>query len=218
MSGWVKIDRRIFDHWIFADAWKFRNWIDLLGLANYNDATVEIGGQLFECKRGQSLHSLTTLSSRWKCDKSKVRRFLKLLEKDDMIRTENLRKTTRITICNYDSYQMEKNADESVTKRRRNADETQTNPSKKNKKDKKVRIEEFRDSLRPYLDEFGKNLLNDFFMYWTEETPKGLLRYETQKAFSLKRRLTTWNRNQKTFFKDEAGDELMQHVKKNLKS
>ena len=212
MSGWIKIDRKIFDHWLYRDPWKFRNWIDLIGLANFEEHKLEIGGEIFLCKRGQSLRSLQTLANRWKCDKSKVRRFLKLLERDDMIRIENVKKTTRITICNYDSYQIERNDHETKVKRKRNANETQTNP---NKKEKNIRKKEFQDQLNPYLEKYGKDLLNEFYLYWTEDTPKGRLRYEEQKAFSLERRLLTWDKNSQKFGHD-SGDNLMNHINKQL--
>ena len=37
--------------------------------------------------------------------KDSARNFLKLLEKDGMILHESLSKSTRITVCNYDTYQ-----------------------------------------------------------------------------------------------------------------
>ena len=32
---------------------------------------------------------------------------------------------------------------------------------------------DFKKSLQPFLDEYGKDLLNDFYLYWTEKKPKG---------------------------------------------
>lgn len=214
--SWIKIDRKVFDHWVFSDPWKFRNWIDLIGLANFVETKVEIGGVLYVCKRGDSLRSLQTLAQRWKCDKSKVRRFLKLLESDGMIVLVNERKTTRITICNYDSYQLDENAGESQMPRRKNADKTQTNPNKNNKKNKEEKEKDFKSSLMPFLGDYGKDMLNDFFLYWTEVTPKGKMRYEEQSAFSLTRRLTTWRNNQKRY-ENGSEDDLMKHVQNKIK-
>jgi hypothetical protein len=59
---------------------------------------------------------------------------------EQMINVENVAKTTRITICNYDDYQGLRNDDETMEKRSRNDDETIADPNKndkKNKKDKK---------------------------------------------------------------------------------
>ena len=130
MSGWIRIDREITSHWIFKDAWKFRNWIDLLTLVNHSEQKVNIKGTVLTCKRGETLCSLDTLAKRWNCDKSKVRRFLKLLESDSMIALKSEHITTRLTICKYDTYQGERNEDETQVKRKRNASETQTTPNK----------------------------------------------------------------------------------------
>jgi DNA-binding transcriptional regulator YhcF (GntR family) len=130
MKSWIKIDREITSHWIFSDPWKFRNWIDLLTLVNYQEQKVNIKGVILTCKRGETLCSLDTLAKRWNCDKSKVRRFLKLLESDSMIVLKSEQITTRLTICKYELYQGERNANETKTKRKRNGSETQMTPNK----------------------------------------------------------------------------------------
>lgn len=146
--GWIKLNRDIVKHWIFKDEWKFKCWIDLLILANYSENKVEIKGVLLTCKRGELLYSLESLSNRWGGNKSKVRRFLKLLESDSMIELKSEQVTTRITICNYESYQGERNADETKTKHKRNADETQTTPIKESKENKEKK------NTIPSLEEF----------------------------------------------------------------
>lgn len=156
MSGWIRIDREITSHWIFKDAWKFRNWIDLLTLVNHSEQKVNIKGTVLTCKRGETLCSLDTLAKRWNCDKSKVRRFLKLLESDSMIELKSEHITTRLTICKYDTYQGERNADETQVTQKRNASETQTTPNKNDKKENKNTIPEFSDFLAYALDKKPK--------------------------------------------------------------
>lgn len=64
-------------------------------------------------------------------------------------------------------------------------------------------FEQQRESLikeiEPYLSEFGKDMCNDFFDYWTEEITKGRLkgqcRYVEQKTWSIYKRLNTWRSN-----------------------
>ena len=185
MSGWIKIERDIMQHWIYQDEWKFHRWMDLLLLVNYQEAKVEISGKLFVCNKGETLRSLLTLSNRWKCSRSKVRRFLALLQKDKMIVTKDERVTTRISICNYERYQVSRNADETDVKHER----TQTRSIKKEKKE--ILLEE----LKSFQDKHPKEVLNSFSLYWTEKTPKGKMRFETQTAFSVGRRLGTWIKN-----------------------
>jgi DNA-binding transcriptional regulator YhcF (GntR family) len=103
-TGYIKIFRSIRKHWIWEDQRKLKWWLDMLLEANHTDRKVGIGFQLIECRRGQTLLSMQNWSERWRVDVSTVRRFMELLKNDDMIVTENVQKTTRITICNYDSY------------------------------------------------------------------------------------------------------------------
>jgi hypothetical protein len=125
-------------HWIWSDPIKFKWWVDMLLEVNHKDQKVLIGGQLIECNRGQSLNSLLTWSKRWRTNVSAVRRFLKLLESDAMIVTENVTKTTRITICKYETYNGERNGNETEMKRKRNASETLTTPNNNDNNDNKI--------------------------------------------------------------------------------
>jgi hypothetical protein len=131
----------MMEHWIYQNSHYFHWWTDLLMNANFEDKKILIKGNLYDCKRGQSLYSLDTWAKRWKVDKSKVRRFLQLLQNDGMIVIENVSVSTRLTICKYECYQDERNADETEVKRKRNADETQMTPTKELKKDKNEKNE-----------------------------------------------------------------------------
>lgn len=142
MEGWIKLHRKIKDHWLYKESRvfsKFEAWTDILLEVNHSTDKVLIGENLMNVKPGESLKSLDTWSRRWNWNKSKVRRFLKLLENDNMIELKNERKTTRITICKYERYQVERNANETQVKRKRNASETQVTPDKnvKNVKNEK---------------------------------------------------------------------------------
>lgn len=107
MTGWVSIHRRIRDHWVFAKPEYFQAWVIMIFEVNHKDKKVLIGATLIECKRGQSLKSLQTWTDIFGGDwtKQKVRTFFALLKNDKMINTENVSKTTRLTICNYGTYQ-----------------------------------------------------------------------------------------------------------------
>jgi hypothetical protein len=55
---------------------------------------------------------------------------------------------------------------------------------------------DFKKSLQPFLEEFGKDTLNGFYLYWTEKKPKGKkMLFEMQKTFDIKRRLDRWGQN-----------------------
>lgn len=58
--------------------------------------------------------------------------------------------------------------------------------------------------LIPFKEKYTKDMLNEFYQYWTEESKNGKkLRYDSEKFFDIKRRLITWNkRNNKSTAND----------------
>lgn len=126
MEGWISLHRKIKDHWIWKSQNRFQWWIDILLTVNHEEKKVLIKGSLIECKRGQSARSLESWAKDWNVTKKTVRDFFILLQKDNMIQFENVKISTRITVCNYDSYQIIVNAKETQSKRKVNAKETQS--------------------------------------------------------------------------------------------
>lgn len=142
-KGWISIHRQIMSHWLYPNSREFTHfeaWIDLLLEVNHQQKKVLIKGSIFVCKRGESVRSLKEWGRRWGWGKSRVHRFLELLKKEGMIELKNETITTRISVCNYEKYQKEWNADETQMKRRRNASETQAdtnnNDNNENKENK----------------------------------------------------------------------------------
>jgi len=137
MAGWIKLHRKFLEHWLYTKEkrpFTFREaWLDLLLNVNYKEEKVNLGYEIFECKPGQSLYSMQTWASRWRWSPSKVRRFLNLLKKDEMVLLENVQKSTRITIINWESYQDERISSESQV----NFDRIQSKKVKKVKKEDK---------------------------------------------------------------------------------
>ena len=124
MEGWIKIHRKLKDHWIWKSENRLKWWIDILITVNHADTKVLIKGSLIEVKRGQSIRSLDSWAKDWNVSKGSVRDFFNLLKSDHMIQSESLRFTTRITVCKYEDYQGSLNAEETLRKRRGNAEET----------------------------------------------------------------------------------------------
>ncbi len=55
----------------------------------------------------------------------------------------------------------------------------------------------FSETLKPFLDNpYSKEMLNDFYLYWTEPTKSGnKFRQELQTTWDVSRRLITWSNN-----------------------
>lgn len=89
-----------------------------------------------------------------------------------------------------------------------------------NVKDNDINIRKvnFAESLKPFLDTYGKEMLNDFYLYWTEHGVNDKkLRFEKEKTFGLERRLLTWSKNNfGKQQKDESSDDYMNHVMKQI--
>lgn len=59
------------------------------------------------------------------------------------------------------------------------------------------RKEKFYQSLVPYVEKYGREMVREFFDYWTELTPSGRkMRVEQQRVFEIPKRLATWKKNE----------------------
>lgn len=95
---------------------------------------------------------------------------------------------------------------------------------KEKEKVKEYSIEErkqkFAASLKPYLDTYGKQMLNEFYAYWTEHGPTDRkMRFEKEKAFGIERRLINWDKNKNKFgnFSDDTEPKELQILKRYAK-
>jgi hypothetical protein len=67
-------------------------------------------------------------------------------------------------------------------------------------KENKVNIDldsrklEFKQTLIPFLGKYGKDMLNDFFLHWTQKSKTGKLGFELEKTWSVEARLNTWSK------------------------
>lgn len=105
MAGWIKLHRQIMEHWIWEDPKRFKWWMEMLLLTNHTDKKMIIGGNLITIKRGSFHTSEVKLSERWEVSRNTVRRFLKLLECDEMITTKKTKNGTTVFVHNYAIYQ-----------------------------------------------------------------------------------------------------------------
>lgn len=106
-EGFILLHRRIIDSWLSQRSDHFHWFIILLLKANFKGIKDYLfNGNFIEIKRGQFITSINVLAKELpNCSDKKARNFLNLLSKSEIIKTENLKKGTRITICNYDYYQ-----------------------------------------------------------------------------------------------------------------
>lgn len=209
-DGWIRIHRSIQQNWIWKDPIKFSWWMDILLNVNYSDSKVNIGFELYDCKRGQSIMSLQSWADRWKVSKDTARNFLRLLEKDGMILHEGLGKTTRITVCKYEEYQSDLHDEPTKCTRKANASspiKEREESKEENKRDNAnklaLRSTDFQKTLIPYLGTYTKEMLRAFADYWTEPNKsKTKMKFELQPTWDVERRLKTWADREPAFNKN----------------
>jgi len=69
-------------------------------------------------------------------------------------------------------------------------------PKNKTAESIEERKEVFKNKLKKYLPKYGSDILNNFFLYWTQVNDGGTkMLWERQKAFQIANRLATWKRN-----------------------
>ena len=129
MAGWQKVYRDIQEHWLWEDKPFSRGqaWIDLILSVNHEDNKTLIDGELIEVKRGSRITSLRKLADQWGWSTTKVKKFLELLQKEQMIKFESDNKKTLVSIENYSVYQSKDNTENTVKKQLDNTEVTQKN-------------------------------------------------------------------------------------------
>lgn len=178
--GYIKTYRSVFKHWIWQDKDPFDRrsaWIDLLGLVNFEAGKKLSNGQLINLQPGQTIASLRFLAERWKWSTTKVERYIKCLQDDNMIVLESLHKNTLLTICNYSVYNEDEvsevtqeihKKDTEVTQEIRKSNTEVTKPLQREefKKDNNLRIQE--EEITP-----GENINRDymFLVNWCIAAP-----------------------------------------------
>lgn len=109
MEGWIKIHRKIINHWIWADEKYFRWWMTILLMVNHKVSKFPVGGNLYECLPGQSFKKIESWAQLFGCSKKTVVKFFGMLENDGMIKVEIKGKGNRrkhlLTVLNWTNYQ-----------------------------------------------------------------------------------------------------------------
>jgi len=155
MEGWIKLHRAIQDNdfWSSEPFSRGQAWVDLLLLANHKESFFYKRGNKVIVGRGQVGRSEVELSDRWKWSRTKVRKFLKDLEKEQQIKIAKSRITQVLTIVNYDFYQA-KEQQTGQQKDNRKTTEEQQKDTYKNEKNKEEG-EEGKEKY-PLISEFQK--------------------------------------------------------------
>lgn len=131
---------------------------------------------------GTLIVSIRKISSELDIGLRTVRTVLKKLYAANIVTHQVTHNGSMVTINNIDSYKTLKLTGDTPSDTPNEALET--------------RKHAFGEKLIPYMEQYGKALIREFFDYWTEHNENGKkMRFEKEKTFEISRRLARWSKN-----------------------
>lgn len=208
-GGYITISRKLFEHALFKEPRefsKFEAWLDLIQECAFEEKNTMVHrGRIIEWGRGQTIASVRYLQQRWKWKSiDRVSSFLELLRSQGMIKTDNDQGIGRITLCKYDDYNRKTNADRTrtSTQSRHRPDEIKEYKEIK-EEERRARETAFYETLIPFLEKYGKDMLRAFFNYWSEwNQSQTKMRFELKETWQIEKRLSTWAKRDDQFTKE----------------
>lgn len=107
-QGWIKFYRSIRSNWLWENGNEryAKWWMDILLDVNHSPRKTLINGKLVEVGIGEKKTSILKLSERWGTSRNTVKKFLDLLEEDNMIsRKSRTTDGTTLKVLHYADYQ-----------------------------------------------------------------------------------------------------------------
>lgn len=204
MEGWIKLHRSLTQWQWYDDINATRLLIHLLLTVNYSDKkwrgeVIKAGSRVISWEH---LSQETGLSVR-QCRVAMV----KLINSKEVTK----RVTNKYQVVSLVKWRKLQSDDKRVTNSKSGKGQakgrqvTTTKEIKEYKEHKEKRKADFKKSLIPYLEIYSKEMLRAFYEYWTESGERARkLRFEKEKAFDIKRRLSTWKKNESKYGGDVA--------------
>ena len=125
-----------------------------------------------------------------------------LTDTNKVTRRGTTRNVLQITVCDIERYITSKKP----KKQAKNKDDDKGEQPKTaiTVAEKQVNMEQrkkdFGLTLQPYVEQYGRQMLSDFFRYWTEPNKSGTkMKFELERTWSIAGRLATWAGNQRVF-------------------
>ena len=207
MGGWIKLDRAMLDHWVWQDADTLKMWLEMLMRANFEDKKRLFNGRLIDIKRGQLIFGRKVYAERLGINENKIRKILKLLEKDGMIHQQTTNKYTVISITSYDLYQ--EVTSKAPAKHQQSTNKVPHRKNIKNEKKEKNTNKRFTpptpEQVTEYCQSRGNGIKGDRFVDWyaTRGWKVGSAQMKDWKAA-----IRTWEQRKRDSVKDDDNWEV----------
>ena len=156
-------------------------YLDLMKLDRVNAVNLFLYLLANADDNGILIVSIRKISSELDIGLRTVRTILKKLYSTNIVTHQVTHKGSSITINNIEFYKIPK--------------QTGDTPSDT----LEVRKHAFGEKLIPYMKQYGKALIREFFDYWTEHNENGKkMRFEKEKTFEISLRLARWSKNNRS--------------------
>ena len=125
-NGWIKLHRKIIDSAVFENPKILKLWIWCLCKASHKGYETMVGNQIVVLQEGQFIFGREKASYELKIKESMVYKYIKLLEKLEMINIKSNNKFSIITIEKWAFYQFDNDEEQQQKEQQRNNKGTQT--------------------------------------------------------------------------------------------
>lgn len=205
MNGWIRLYRQLLDSPVFENEKALKIWIWCLLKATHTEREQLVGLQVVNLEKGQFIFGRKKASEELNINENTIYKYIKMLEKLEMITTNSNTKFTIVSIRNWKEYQYISNEEVTTEEQQNNnkvtTKEQQNNTNKNVKNDKNVKNVRNNNSkfIPPTIEEISQYVLEkrlnvsaqQFFDYfntgdWIDS--KG------NKVKNWKQKILTWNK------------------------
>ena len=161
-NGWIKLHRKIIDSAVFENPKILKLWIWCLCKASHKGYESMVGNQIVVLQEGQFIFGRKKASSELNIKESMVYKYIKLLEKLEMINIKSNNKFSIITIEKWAFYQFDNDEEQQQKEQQRNnkgtTKEQQRNTNKNVKNVKNVKeiiysdVPELNEAIIAFID------------------------------------------------------------------
>ena len=167
MEGYIIIHKRLLEWQYYQNPNMVRLFLHLLLIAD---------------KEGRIVTTHPQLSIETGISEKVIRNCLDKLEKGRLLGRQRTNKNTIITIYEYDSYTNTKKVG-GQTKGRQTGRQNESKSLTNQQANLERRKEAFTEELRPYVQIYGRDMVNEFWKYWTEPNKgKTKMRFEQERT------------------------------------
>lgn len=202
LQGWLKLHRTIMVSSVFSNPKLLKFWIWCLCKASSKPHTERVGLQEVNLEKGQFVFGRFVAADELQMTNSSVYKYLKILEREQMIVVKSNNKFTLVSIVNWCLFQDKKDKEEQQNDNKGTPKEQQSNTNKNGKNVKNVKKKDIGEFIPPSLQEI-KDYTNErqlviepefFFNYFTDNN---WIDSKGNEVKSWRQKMLTWDKRER---------------------